>query len=758
MEKYEVTGMHCAACSQRVEKAVKKVNGVTDCAVNLLTNSLSVEGSAEPTDIINAVKKAGYGIKSENSGSGSYGNATSRGDDDFLKDEETPKLKKRLIYSAGLLLVLMYFTMGHMMWGFPVPERLGNNPLSMALLQLLLSGIILVINQEFFVRGFRGMVNLAPNMDSLVALGSMISYGWSIYITFLMSENIRTASPQLMMKYMDSLYFESAAMILTLITVGKMLEAKSKGKTTDALKSLMKLAPKTAKILKDGEEKTVPVEMVKPEDIFLVRPGETVPVDGVIVQGQSALNESALTGESIPVDKNPGDEVFAGTINNNGFLKCKALRVGEDTTISQIIQLVKDTSATKAPIAKIADKVSGVFVPVVITLALITTVVWLLTGADMSYALERGISVLVISCPCALGLATPVAIMVGSGVGAKRGILFKTAVSLEEAGRVKIVCLDKTGTVTKGEPVVTDIIPAKGLEEYTLLKFAASLEAKSEHPLAKAVIKKCEELNITPADIEGFMALPGKGLTAKWDKKDLSGGNLKFIKSKTDFDENVLKDYETLTGQGKTPLLFSCEGEYLGMIAVSDVIKDDSKEAVTTLKSMGIQVVMITGDNERTANAIGKEAGIETVISGVLPAQKEKAVRQLMKNGKVAMIGDGINDAPALTRADVGIAIGQGASVAIDSADIVLMKNSLMDGAQAIALSRATLRNIHQNLFWAFFYNSIGIPVAMGVFSFMGLTLNPMFAALAMSLSSFSVVTNALRLNGFKFKSKTRIK
>lgn len=761
MKKYQVSGMHCAACSQRVERVVSKIEGVTECSVSLLTNSLAVSGTADSEEIMKAVKKAGYGIKPENS-SGSVSSNTSvigsnqevaKGEaDDLLEDHETPKLKKRLIYSVGLLVILMYFTMGHMMWGFPVPSGLGENHLSMAIFQLLVSGLILVINQEFFIRGFKGIINLAPNMDSLVALGSMVSYLWSIYVTFLMSDGIKTASDEVMMKYMDSLYFESAAMILTLITVGKMLEAKSKGRTTDALKGLIKLAPKMARVLKDGVEKMTPVENVIMNDIFLIKPGENIPVDGIILEGNSAVNEAALTGESIPVDKAEGDEVFTGTINTNGFLKCQAVRVGQDTTLSQIIKLVKDTSATKAPIAKIADKVSGVFVPVVITLAVITTAVWIVLGAELSVALEHGISVLVISCPCALGLATPVAIMVGSGVGAKRGILFKTAVSLEETGRVKIVCLDKTGTVTEGKPVVTDIIPVENVTEEQLLKLALSIEAKSEHPLAKAILSKSQELNTEPFEVSEFKALSGNGLEAKLEGKELVGGSFKFIETKVNLSDETKLKYEELATEGKTPMFFAYDNKYLGMIAVSDVIKSDSKDAVSALNNMGIEVVMITGDNEKTAKAIGKAAGIENVISGVLPNEKEKAIRQLMKKGKVAMVGDGINDAPALTRADVGIAIGQGASVAIDSADVVLMKSSLMDSAYAILLSRATLRNIHQNLFWAFFYNSIGIPLAMGVFSFIGLSLNPMFAAMAMSLSSFSVVTNALRLNRFKFK------
>lgn len=761
MKKYQVSGMHCAACSQRVERVVSKIEGVTECSVSLLTNSLAVSGTADSEEIMKAVKKAGYGIKPENSSGSVLSNTSVIGSnqevakgeaDDLLEDHETPKLKKRLIYSVGLLVILMYFTMGHMMWGFPVPSGLGENHLSMAIFQLLVSGLILVINQEFFIRGFKGIINLAPNMDSLVALGSMVSYLWSIYVTFLMSDGIKTASDEVMMKYMDSLYFESAAMILTLITVGKMLEAKSKGRTTDALKGLMKLAPKMARVLKDGVEKMTPVENVIMNDIFLIKPGENIPVDGIILEGNSAVNEAALTGESIPVDKAEGDEVFTGTINTNGFLKCQAVRVGQDTTLSQIIKLVKDTSATKAPIAKIADKVSGVFVPVVITLAVITTAVWIVLGAELSVALEHGISVLVISCPCALGLATPVAIMVGSGVGAKRGILFKTAVSLEETGRVKIVCLDKTGTVTEGKPVVTDIIPVENVTEEQLLKLALSIEAKSEHPLAKAILSKSQELNTEPFEVSEFKALSGNGLEAKLEGKELVGGSFKFIETKVNLSDETKLKYEELATEGKTPMFFAYDNKYLGMIAVSDVIKSDSKDAVSALNNMGIEVVMITGDNEKTAKAIGKAAGIENVISGVLPNEKEKAIRQLMKKGKVAMVGDGINDAPALTRADVGIAIGQGASVAIDSADVVLMKSSLMDSAYAILLSRATLRNIHQNLFWAFFYNSIGIPLAMGVFSFIGLSLNPMFAAMAMSLSSFSVVTNALRLNRFKFK------
>ena len=747
MTQYNVTGMSCAACSARVEKAVSKVPGVTSCSVSLLTNSMGVEGTASDKAIISAVQKAGYGA-SKKGGS----KAAESADESALRDTETPKLKKRLFWSVGFLIILMYFSMGHMMWGWPVPSFYNSNHVAMGLTQLLLTVIIMVINQKFFISGFKSLWHRAPNMDTLVALGSTAAFVYSTYALFMMTDAQTRGDMQAVSTYMMDFYFESAAMILTLITVGKTLEARSKGKTTDALKSLMKLAPKSAVILKDGEEKTVPIDTVQKDDIFLVRPGESIPADGVIIEGESAVDESALTGESIPVDKAAGDKVSAATVNRSGFLKCRAIHVGEDTTLSQIIKMVSDAAATKAPIAKIADKVSGIFVPAVIIIAVITTVTWLLLGHGVGYALARGISVLVISCPCALGLATPVAIMVGSGLGAKNGILFKTAASLEETGRIQIVALDKTGTITKGEPRVTDIIPNGETTENELLKAAASLEKKSEHPLAKAVISYAESKNIICDDVSIFKALPGNGLSGTVNGKNIFAGNLNFIKTKAEISPGIKEIAERLSGDGKTPLFFALDGKLLGIMAVADVIKDDSPKAVKELRNMGIRVVMLTGDNERTANAIGKSAGVDEVIAGVLPSGKEEAIKKLKKLGKVAMVGDGINDAPALTRADIGLAIGAGTDVAIDAADVVLMKSRLSDVTAAIRLSRATLRNIHENLFWAFFYNTIGIPIAAGVFIPLGLTLNPMLGAAAMSLSSFCVVTNALRLNLFKLR------
>lgn len=747
MTQYNVTGMSCAACSARVEKAVSKVPGVTSCSVSLLTNSMGVEGTASDKAIISAVQKAGYGA-SKKGGS----KAAESADESALRDTETPKLKKRLFWSVGFLIILMYFSMGHMMWGWPLPSFYNSNHVAMGLTQLLLTVIIMVINQKFFISGFKSLWHRAPNMDTLVALGSTAAFVYSTYALFMMTDAQTRGDMQAVSTYMMDLYFESAAMILTLITVGKTLEARSKGKTTDALKSLMKLAPKSAVILKDGEEKTVPIDTVQKDDIFLVRPGESIPADGVIIEGESAVDESALTGESIPVDKTAGDKVSAATVNRSGFLKCRAIHVGEDTTLSQIIKMVSDAAATKAPIAKIADKVSGIFVPAVIIIAVITTVIWLLLGHGVGYSLARGISVLVISCPCALGLATPVAIMVGSGLGAKNGILFKTAASLEETGRIQIVALDKTGTITKGEPRVTDIIPNGETTENELLKAAASLEKKSEHPLAKAVISYAESKSIICDDVSVFKALPGNGLSGTVNGKDIFAGNLNFIKTKTEISPGIKEIAERLSGDGKTPLFFALDGKLLGIIAVADVIKGDSPKAVKELRNMGIRVVMLTGDNERTANAIGKSAGVDEVIAGVLPSGKEEAIKKLKKLGKVAMVGDGINDAPALTRADIGLAIGAGTDVAIDAADVVLMKSRLSDVPAAIRLSRATLRNIHENLFWAFFYNTIGIPIAAGVFIPLGLTLNPMLGAAAMSLSSFCVVTNALRLNLFKLR------
>ncbi|MCI8328841.1 MAG: heavy metal translocating P-type ATPase [Oscillibacter sp.] len=750
MEQYSVTGMSCAACSARVEKAVAKVPGVTSCSVSLLTNSMGVEGSASVQDVIAAVEQAGYGASKKGAKEASAASASSP--EDALQDRETPLLKRRLWTSAGFLLVLMYFSMGHMMWDWPVPAFFHGNHVAMGLLQLLLTVAVMVINQKFFISGFKSLWHKAPNMDTLVALGSSAAFVYSTYALFAMTGAQVRGDMAAVMDYMMEFYFESAAMILTLITVGKMLEARSKGRTTDALKSLMKLAPKTAVLERDGQEVTVPIEQVRQGDIFLVRPGENIPVDGVVVEGASAVNESALTGESIPVDKAPGDAVSAATANQAGFIKCQATRVGEDTTLSQIIQMVSDAAATKAPIAKIADKVSGVFVPAVIAVALVTTVVWLFLGRNAGFALARGISVLVISCPCALGLATPVAIMVGSGMGAKNGILFKTAASLEVAGRTEIVALDKTGTITQGEPRVTDVLPVAGLEAAELLRLARALEQKSEHPLARAILKRAEEDGIPADGVEDFQALPGNGLSARQDGTLLCGGNLSFISGQAAVPQEVQAKAEDLAGQGKTPLFFSRDGKLLGVIAVADVIKEDSPQAVRELQNMGIRVVMLTGDNQRTASAIGRQAGVDEVIAGVLPDGKESVIRNLKRQGKVAMVGDGINDAPALTRADTGIAIGAGADVAIDAADVVLMKSRLSDVPAAIRLSRATLRNIHENLFWAFFYNTIGIPLAAGLFIPFGLTLNPMFGAAAMSLSSFCVVSNALRLNLFDLR------
>ena len=750
MEQYTVTGMSCAACSARVEKAVSKVPGVTSCSVSLLTNSMGVEGTASETDIIAAVTEAGYGAQKKGAASAGAKRALAAADEDLLKDRETPVLKRRLLASLGFLIVLMYFSMGHMMWNWPVPAFFQGNHVAMGLLQLLLAGIIMVINQKFFISGFKGLIHRAPNMDTLVALGSGASFVWSTYALFAMTDAQVKGDMAGVMSYMHEFYFESAAMILTLITVGKMLEARSKGKTTDALKSLMKLAPKTAVILENGEEKTVPIDHVQTGDIFVVRPGENIPVDGIVLEGHSAVNEAALTGESIPADKAEGDKVSAATVNQSGFLKCRATRVGEDTTLSQIIQMVSDAAATKAPIAKVADKVSGVFVPIVIAISIATILVWLLAGQTLGFALARGISVLVISCPCALGLATPVAIMVGNGMGAKNGIMFKTAVSLEETGKTQIVALDKTGTITSGEPKVTDILPAEGLTEEALLSMACSLEKKSEHPLARAILTLAEERKISGKEVSGFQALPGNGLLAELEGQKLLGGNYKFISSRISVPEEMKSRSQELAEEGKTPLFFA-EGDRLaGIIAVADVIKEDSPQAVKELQNMGIHVVMLTGDNERTARAIGRQAGVDQVIAGVLPDGKESVIRSLKEKGKVAMVGDGINDAPALTRADIGIAIGAGTDIAIDAADVVLMKSRLSDVPAAIRLSRAALRNIHENLFWAFFYNAVGIPLAAGLwYPVFGWKLNPMFGAAAMSLSSFCVVTNALRLNWF---------
>ena len=751
MEQYNVTGMSCAACSARVEKAVKKVPGVTSCSVSLLTNSMGVEGTASPAAILSAVQEAGYGASPKNASASKA--ADTSADLDALADHETPKLKRRLIASLGFLLVLMYFSMGHMMWGWPLPHWFDGNHIAMGLVQLLLAGIVMVINQKFFINGFKGLIHGAPNMDTLVALGSMASFVWSTYALFAMTRAQVDGNDELVMHYMMEFYFESAAMILTLITVGKMLEARSKGKTTDALKSLMKLAPKTATLVRDGAEVTVAIADVQKGDVFVVRPGENIPVDGVVLEGTSAVNESALTGESIPVDKAVGDKVSAATTNQSGFLRCEATRVGEDTTLAQIIKMVSDAAATKAPIAKIADTVSGFFVPAVISIAVVTTIVWLLLGHELGYALARGISVLVISCPCALGLATPVAIMVGNGLGAKNGILFKTAASLEAAGRTQIVALDKTGTITEGAPRVTDLLPAEGVSETELLTLAAALESRSEHPLAKAVLADAEANAITPPEVTDFAALPGNGLAAKLDGMDIYAGNAAFIQTKLTLPAALAQQAEKLASEGKTPLFFGGAGRLLGVIAVADTIKEDSPEAIRQLQNMGIRVVMLTGDNQRTADAIGRQAGVDEVIAGVLPDGKEAVIRQLQASGKVAMVGDGINDAPALTRADTGIAIGAGTDVAIDAADVVLMNSKLSDVPAAIRLSRATLRNIHENLFWAFIYNIIGIPLAAGLFIPFGLTLNPMFGAAAMSLSSFCVVSNALRLNLFDLHS-----
>ena len=748
MEQYTVTGMSCAACSARVEKAVKAVPGVTSCSVSLLTNSMGVEGTASALAIVKAVQEAGYGASPKAAAA-----ETPSAELDALADHETPRLKKRLIASLVFLAVLMYFSMGHMMWGWPLPHWFDDNHVAMGLVQLLLAGIVMVINQKFFISGFKGLLHRAPNMDTLVALGSSASFLWSTYALFAMTRAQVDGNDALVMHYMMELYFESAAMILTLITVGKMLEARSKGKTTDALKSLMKLAPQTATLLREGAEVTVPIAQVKKGDLFVVRPGENIPVDGLVLEGSSAVNESALTGESIPVDKAAGDKVSAATTNQSGFLKCEATRVGEDTTLAQIIRMVSDAAATKAPIAKIADTVSGFFVPAVISISVLTTLVWLLLGREFGYALARGISVLVISCPCALGLATPVAIMVGNGLGARNGILFKTAASLEAAGRTQIVALDKTGTITSGEPRVTDILPAGGVSESELLTLAASLEQKSEHPLAKAVLAYAETETIACPDVTDFAALPGNGLSARLDGMEIYGGNAEFIATKASVPAELQAEAARLAAEGKTPLFFGGAGRLMGVIAVADTLKEDSPRAIRELQNMGIRVVMLTGDNQRTADAIGRQAGVDEVIAGVLPDGKEAVIRRLQESGKVAMVGDGINDAPALTRADTGIAIGAGTDVAIDAADVVLMNSRLSDVPAAIRLSRATLRNIHENLFWAFIYNIIGIPLAAGVFIPFGLTLNPMFGAAAMSLSSFCVVSNALRLNLFDLHS-----
>ena len=748
MEQYTVTGMSCAACSARVEKAVKAVPGVTSCSVSLLTNSMGVEGTASASAIVKAVQEAGYGASPKAAAA-----ETPSAELDALADHETPRLKKRLIASLVFLAVLMYFSMGHMMWGWPLPHWFDGNHVAMGLVQLLLAGIVMVINQKFFISGFKGLLHRAPNMDTLVALGSSASFLWSTYALFAMTRAQVDGNDVLVMHYMMELYFESAAMILTLITVGKMLEARSKGKTTDALKSLMKLAPQTATLLREGAEVTVPIAQVKKDDLFVVRPGENIPVDGLVLEGSSAVNESALTGESIPVDKTAGDKVSAATTNQSGFLKCEATRVGEDTTLAQIIRMVSDAAATKAPIAKIADTVSGFFVPAVISISVLTTLVWLLLGREFGYALARGISVLVISCPCALGLATPVAIMVGNGLGARNGILFKTAASLEAAGRTQIVALDKTGTITSGEPRVTDILPAEGVSESELLTLAASLEQKSEHPLAKAVLAYAETETIACPDVTDFAALPGNGLSARLDGMEIYGGNAEFIATKASVPAELQAEAARLAAEGKTPLFFGGAGRLMGVIAVADTLKEDSPRAIRELQNMGIRVVMLTGDNQRTADAIGRQAGVDEVIAGVLPDGKEAVIRRLQESGKVAMVGDGINDAPALTRADTGIAIGAGTDVAIDAADVVLMNSRLSDVPAAIRLSRATLRNIHENLFWAFIYNIIGIPLAAGVFIPFGLTLNPMFGAAAMSLSSFCVVSNALRLNLFDLHS-----
>ena len=759
MEQYIVTGMSCAACSSRVEKAVSKVPGVTSCSVSLLTNSMGVEGTASEQEIIKAVTDAGYGASKKGEGTAKTQSSSVSAGEDMLKDRTTPALKKRLIASLGFLFVLMYFSMGHMMWGWPVPGFMKDNHVMMGLLQMLLTIAVMVINQKFFISGFKGLIHRAPNMDTLVALGSGASFVYSTYALFAMTDAQMHGDMDAVMSYMHDFYFESAAMILALITVGKMLEARSKGKTTDALKGLMKLAPKTAVVIRGEKEVQVSIEQVQKGDCFVVKPGENIPVDGEVIEGNSAVNESALTGESIPVDKAVGDKVSAATVNQSGYLKCRATRVGEDTTLSQIIQMVSDAAATKAPIAKIADRVSGVFVPMVITIAVLTIIVWLIAGQSIGFALSRGIAVLVISCPCALGLATPVAIMVGNGMGARNGIMFKTAVSLEETGKMQIVALDKTGTITSGEPKVTDIIPAAGVTEDTLLKYAYALENKSEHPLARAILEKAKEENAGIEEVTGFQALPGNGLTAILDGHTLYGGNHTFISSKVSVDGDIQKKAEKLAEAGKTPLFFGNGEHLLGVIAVADVIKEDSPQAIKELQNMGIHVVMLTGDNERTAKAIGQQAGVDEVIAGVLPEGKEQVIRKLKEKGKVAMVGDGINDAPALTRADMGIAIGAGTDVAIDAADVVLMKSRLSDVPAAIRMSRATLRNIHENLFWAFFYNIIGIPLAAGVwYPLFGWKLNPMFGAAAMSLSSFCVVSNALRLNLFKMYDASKDK
>ena len=756
MKQYTVTGMSCAACSSRVEKAVSKVPGVTACSVSLLTNSMGVEGDVPPETVIHAVEDAGYGASLKGQGTAAQAQSASEAED-ALKDRETPVLKHRLIASLGFLAVLMYMSMGHMMWGWPLPHFMDGNHVAMGLLQLLLAGIIMVINQKFFISGFKGLLHRAPNMDTLVALGSGASFIYSTYALFAMTDAQLKGNDTAVMSYMHEFYFESAAMILALITVGKMLEARSKGKTTDALKGLMKLAPKTAVIIRDGVETKVPIEEVKKGDVFVVRPGENIPVDGVVLEGASAVNEAALTGESIPVDKAQGAPVSAATVNQSGYLRCEATRVGEDTSLSQIIRMVSDAAATKAPIAKIADRVSGVFVPAVITIAVVTTIVWLLAGQTFGFALARGISVLVISCPCALGLATPVAIMVGNGMGAKNGILFKTAVSLEETGKMDIVALDKTGTITSGEPRVTDVIPSGGVTEKELVSLALSLEKKSEHPLAKAVLLYAKEQQVDAPEAADFQALPGNGLSGTLDGASLAGGSFSYISGHTTVSAQEQASFERLASEGKTPLCFMKNGRLAGMIAVADVIKEDSPQAVKELQNMGIRVVMLTGDNERTARAIGAQAGVDEVIAGVLPDGKESVIRSLKEQGKVAMVGDGINDAPALTRADIGIAIGAGTDIAIDAADVVLMKSRLSDVPAAIRLSRATLRNIHENLFWAFFYNVVGIPLAAGLwYPIFGWKLNPMFGAAAMSLSSFCVVTNALRLNLFKMHDASK--
>ena len=765
MKQYTVTGMCCAACSSRVEKAVSKVDGVTSCSVSLLTNSMGVDGSASDRAVIEAVEAAGYGAAVKGRGDDQKGAAAGSLESmesakDALIDRETPKLRKRLIASVIFLIVLMYFSMGHMMWDWPLQSFFVGNHVAMGLLQLLLTIAVMVINQKFFVSGFKGLIHGAPNMDTLVALGSAASFGYSVYVLFAMTDAQVKGDMDAVMSYMHEFYFESAAMILTLITVGKMLESHSKGKTTDALKSLMKLAPKTATLIRDEKEVVVSIDDVKSGDIFVVRPGENVPVDGIVLDGNSAVNESALTGESIPVDKAAGDKVSAATLNQSGFIRCRATRVGEDTTLSQIIQMVSDAAATKAPIAKIADKVSGVFVPAVITIAVVTVIGWLLAGETAGFALARGISVLVISCPCALGLATPVAIMVGNGKGAKSGILFKTAASLEAAGRTQIIALDKTGTITSGEPVVTDIIPADpSVSDNELLKFAAAVEEKSEHPLARAIIRKAKEEKIEPEEVTDFSAVVGNGLKGVLRGNEIAAGNLKFIEKTAEISDDIRKIADELSKEGKTPLFFAESGSLLGIIAVADTLKEDSAQAVKQLRNMGIKVVMLTGDNEQTAKAIGKQAGVDEVIAGVLPDGKESVIRKLKRHGKTAMVGDGINDAPALTRADTGIAIGAGTDVAIDAADVVLVKSRLIDVPAAIRLSRATLTNIHENLFWAFFYNVIGIPLAAGLwYPLLGWKLNPMFGAAAMSLSSFCVVTNALRLNLCKVYDSKRDK